>query len=66
METKFHDLDVKVTELTTTVEQLQHEVDSVHISRSSSDDEESPLPTTTQFRTQSRLAIVPVLEARPT
>ncbi|KAE8819493.1 nucleolysin tiar [Hordeum vulgare] len=31
VETKFHDLDVKVTELTTTIQQLQHEVDSVKI-----------------------------------
>ena len=31
METKFHDLDVKVTELATIIEKLQHEVDAVHI-----------------------------------
>ncbi|KAI5001183.1 hypothetical protein ZWY2020_011142 [Hordeum vulgare] len=66
VETKFHDLDVKVTELNTIVQQIQHEVDSMHIFRSSSDDEEPYLPTTTQFRTQSRSAVVPVLEARPT
>ncbi|KAI5006073.1 hypothetical protein ZWY2020_033316 [Hordeum vulgare] len=44
---------------------LHGEVDSVHISRSSSDDEESPLPTTTQFTTQTRSAVVLVSEARP-
>ncbi|KAE8791972.1 Pumilio-like protein 1 [Hordeum vulgare] len=64
VESKFHDLDVKVMELTTTVEKLQHEVDYVKIPHSSSDDEESPLPTTTQFRTQTRSTRVPVLEAR--
>ncbi|KAI4999524.1 hypothetical protein ZWY2020_004113 [Hordeum vulgare] len=37
VETKFHDLDVKVTELTTTVKQLQREVDSVQIPRSNDD-----------------------------
>ncbi|KAE8786224.1 hypothetical protein D1007_40011 [Hordeum vulgare] len=31
VETKFHNMDVKVTELTTIVRQLQHEVDSVEI-----------------------------------
>ncbi|KAE8818232.1 nucleolysin tiar [Hordeum vulgare] len=31
VETKVHDMDVKVTELTTIVKQLQHEVDSVEI-----------------------------------
>ncbi|KAE8800164.1 nucleolysin tiar [Hordeum vulgare] len=33
VETKFHDMDVKVTELTTIVKQLQHEVDSMEIPR---------------------------------
>ncbi|KAE8801491.1 nucleolysin tiar [Hordeum vulgare] len=31
VETKFHNMDVKVTELTTIVWQLQHEVDSMEI-----------------------------------
>ncbi|KAE8785617.1 hypothetical protein D1007_40690 [Hordeum vulgare] len=53
MDTKFHDLDVKVTELATTVDHLKHEVDAVHAPRSSSDDDDSPLLTTTLFRTQS-------------
>ena len=39
VETKIHDLDVKVTEVQTTVEQLQRDVDGV------SDDDEA-LPTT--------------------
>ncbi|KAI4972835.1 hypothetical protein ZWY2020_003760 [Hordeum vulgare] len=65
VETKLCDLDVKVTKLTTTIEHLQHEVDSVKTPRSSGDDEESPLPTTTHFRAHSRSTIVPVLEARP-
>ena len=65
METKFHDLDVKATELTTTVEHLQHEVDSVKIPDSSDDDDDSPLRTTTQFTTQTRLVGVPVPKGRP-
>ncbi|KAE8809786.1 nucleolysin tiar [Hordeum vulgare] len=31
VETKFHNMDMKVTELTTIVRQLQHEVDSMEI-----------------------------------
>ncbi|KAE8773713.1 hypothetical protein D1007_54018 [Hordeum vulgare] len=58
VETKFHNMDVKVTELTTIVRQLQHEVDSVEIPRSEDEDdeeeEESPPPTTTQFSTRPR------------
>ncbi|KAE8783779.1 pumilio-like protein 1 [Hordeum vulgare] len=60
MKMKFHDLDVKVTELTTTVEQLQHEVDLGKIPRSDveddddDDDDDSPLRTTTQFMTHTR------------
>ncbi|KAE8821575.1 hypothetical protein D1007_00353 [Hordeum vulgare] len=38
METKFHDMDVKVMELTTIVKQLQHEVDSVEMPHSDDDD----------------------------
>ncbi|KAE8776256.1 hypothetical protein D1007_51112 [Hordeum vulgare] len=58
---KFHDMDMKVTELTTIVRQLQHEVDSMEIPCSEDDDEdedddddeiESPPPTTTRFNTQ--------------
>ncbi|KAE8816017.1 hypothetical protein D1007_06562 [Hordeum vulgare] len=33
VERKFHNMDVKVTELTTIVRQLQHEVDSMEIPR---------------------------------
>ncbi|KAE8787269.1 hypothetical protein D1007_38894 [Hordeum vulgare] len=56
VETKFHNMDVKVTELTTIVRQLLHEVDSVEIPRSEDEDEdeddnddedESPPPTST-------------------
>ncbi|KAE8820178.1 hypothetical protein D1007_01890 [Hordeum vulgare] len=57
VETKFHDMDVKVTELTTIVKQLQHEVDSVEIPHSD-DEEESPPITTTRFSTQPRSADV--------
>ncbi|KAE8766376.1 hypothetical protein D1007_62408 [Hordeum vulgare] len=47
-ETKFHDPDIKLTELTTIVNQLKHEVDAVHTPRSSSDDDDdTSLPTTT-------------------
>ncbi|KAE8782540.1 nucleolysin tiar [Hordeum vulgare] len=34
VETKFHNMDMKVTELTSIVRQLQHEVDFVDIPRS--------------------------------
>ncbi|KAE8784306.1 hypothetical protein D1007_42125 [Hordeum vulgare] len=52
VETKFHNMDVKVTQLTTIIRKLQHEVDSVEIPRSqdeyededNDDEEESPLP----------------------
>ncbi|KAE8811100.1 nucleolysin tiar [Hordeum vulgare] len=60
VETKFHNMDVKVTELTTIVRQLQHEVDSMEIPRSEDEDEddddedESPPPTTTQYGTRPR------------
>ncbi|KAE8801144.1 nucleolysin tiar [Hordeum vulgare] len=56
VETKFHNMDVKVTELTTIVRQLQHEVDSMDIpcleeededDDDDDDEEESPPPTTT-------------------
>ncbi|KAE8809315.1 putative LRR receptor-like serine/threonine-protein kinase [Hordeum vulgare] len=68
VETKFHDVDVKVMELTTTIQQLQHEVDPLKIPRSTSDDDDdddSPLPTTTQSRNQTRSATMAVPEARP-
>ncbi|KAE8816940.1 hypothetical protein D1007_05492 [Hordeum vulgare] len=58
-ETKFHNMDVKVTRLSTIVTQLQHEVDSVEIPCSEDEDEdddddehESPPPTTTRFSTK--------------
>ncbi|KAE8796150.1 hypothetical protein D1007_28857 [Hordeum vulgare] len=63
VETKFHNMDVKVTEFTTIVTQLQHEVDSVEIPHSEDEDEdedddddkdESPPPTTTRFSTRPR------------
>ncbi|KAE8803919.1 hypothetical protein D1007_20180 [Hordeum vulgare] len=53
VETKYHNMDMKVTELTTIVRELQHEVYSVEIPRSEDEDEddddedESPPPTTT-------------------
>ncbi|KAE8797924.1 hypothetical protein D1007_26825 [Hordeum vulgare] len=72
VETKFQDMDVKVTELTTIVKQLQYEVDKVEIPRSEDDDyeddddEESPAISTTWFNTQPRSAIVPAQETRQT
>ncbi|KAE8775605.1 nucleolysin tiar [Hordeum vulgare] len=67
METKFHDMDVKVTELTTIVKQLQHEVDSEEIPHSDDDEnEDSPPLTTTWSSTQPRSAIVPASETRRT
>ncbi|KAE8768727.1 hypothetical protein D1007_59766 [Hordeum vulgare] len=61
---RFHNMDVKVTELTTIIRHIQHEVDSVEIPRSEDEDEhddddddngdESPPPTTTRFSTKPR------------
>ncbi|KAE8812285.1 nucleolysin tiar [Hordeum vulgare] len=58
METKFYNMDMKVTELTTIVRQLQHEVDSVEIPCSKDeyededddddDEAETPPPSTTR------------------
>ncbi|KAE8810791.1 hypothetical protein D1007_12400 [Hordeum vulgare] len=70
--TKFHNMDMKVTELTTIVRQLQHEVDSVELPRSLDEDEddddddedESPPPTTTRFSTRPRSVVVPPQETR--
>ncbi|KAE8795111.1 hypothetical protein D1007_30056 [Hordeum vulgare] len=68
MDTKFHNMDVKVTELTTIVRQLQHEVDSMEIPHSKDEDEdeddyddedESPPPTTTRFDISPPLADLP-------
>ncbi|KAE8791738.1 hypothetical protein D1007_33797 [Hordeum vulgare] len=70
VETKFHDMDVKVFELTTIGKQLQHEVDSVEIPHLEDEDDEeeeegeSPPPTTTQFNTRPRSADVPTQETR--
>ncbi|KAE8789445.1 hypothetical protein D1007_36428 [Hordeum vulgare] len=51
VETKLHNMDVKVTEMTTIVRQLQHKVDCVEFPHSEDEDdddeEESPPPTTT-------------------
>ncbi|KAE8793698.1 hypothetical protein D1007_31735 [Hordeum vulgare] len=72
VETKFHDMHVKVTELTTIVKHLQHEVDLVEIPRSDDEDdedddeEESPLLTTTRFNTRLRSVVVPAQETRQT
>ncbi|KAE8816256.1 hypothetical protein D1007_06105 [Hordeum vulgare] len=66
VETKFHNMDVKVTELTTIVTQLQHEDHSMEIPHSEDEDEEDDYhedeslpPTTTRFSTRPRSAIVP-------
>ncbi|KAE8812688.1 hypothetical protein D1007_10260 [Hordeum vulgare] len=40
VETKFHNMDVKITELTTIVRQLQHVVDSMEIPCSEYEDED--------------------------
>ncbi|KAE8816577.1 hypothetical protein D1007_05914 [Hordeum vulgare] len=62
VETKFHNMDVMVTELTTIVRQLQHEVNSVEIpcfededeDEDDDDEDESPPLTTTQYSTRLR------------
>ncbi|KAE8773638.1 hypothetical protein D1007_54109 [Hordeum vulgare] len=45
VETKFHDLDIKVTELTSTLNELKHEVDVVHTPNyKNGDDDDTSLP----------------------
>ncbi|KAE8791800.1 hypothetical protein D1007_33690 [Hordeum vulgare] len=72
VETKFDDMDEKVTELNTIVKQFQHEVDSVQVPHSNDDDdsddddEESPPRTSTQFSTKPRSAVLPAPETRHT
>ncbi|KAE8797900.1 hypothetical protein D1007_26914 [Hordeum vulgare] len=65
VETKFHDLDVKVIEMSASVEHLKREVDDARSPNSTSDDKASPPRTTTQFNTKPWSAVVPVMEARP-
>ncbi|KAE8771909.1 pumilio-like protein 1 [Hordeum vulgare] len=65
VETKCYDLDVKVTELTTTVNQLKHEVDGMPSPSSIFDDGSHPLHTHTQFRTQAISSDVQVTKMRP-
>ncbi|KAE8810854.1 hypothetical protein D1007_12350 [Hordeum vulgare] len=69
VETKLHDMNVKVMKLNTIVKHLQHEVDSVQVPRSDDDDddigddeEDSPPRTTIQFSTKPISAYVPALE----
>ena len=59
VETKFHDLDVKVTEMGTDLEKLKADVEA----KLSDDD---VLPTTTQFQTQPRSATIVVSSVVPT
>ncbi|KAE8783200.1 hypothetical protein D1007_43369 [Hordeum vulgare] len=71
VETKFHNMDIKLTKLTTIVRQLQHEVNSVEIPRSKDEDDDddedgSPPPTTTRFSTQPRSVVVPAPNTRQT
>lgn len=60
METKFHDLDVKVTGIATNVEKFKEDVEA----KLSSDDDDA-LPTTTQFQTMSRPTVVVVTSNAP-
>ena len=64
-ETKLHALDIKVTEIATTVEQLKSDVENSKMS-SDDDDDGTTLPTTTQFQTMPRSAAVPVPSDRAT
>ncbi|KAE8806750.1 hypothetical protein D1007_17110 [Hordeum vulgare] len=72
VETKFHDIGVKVKKLNTIVKSLQHDVGSVKIPHSDDEDdndavdEESPPRTTTKFRTKPRSTSIPALETRQT
>ncbi|KAE8804929.1 Nucleolysin TIAR [Hordeum vulgare] len=64
VETKFHDLDNKVTKLMTMVNALKQEGDAVPMP--SSDDDDSPtLPVTIQFRTRVRFAAMAAIKTRP-
>ncbi|KAE8774601.1 hypothetical protein D1007_53004 [Hordeum vulgare] len=63
VDTKFHDRDNKVTELTIMVNALEHEVDAVPLP--SSHDDSLTLPMTAYFRTQARSAAMAALETRP-
>ncbi|KAE8792678.1 hypothetical protein D1007_32792 [Hordeum vulgare] len=69
VDTKFHNMDVKVTELNTIVKQLHDKVDFVQVPRSDDDDdndddddEESRPRTTTKFSTKPRFASIPAPE----
>ena len=67
IETKFHNLDVKMTEIQTTVEQLQGDVNAVKLARSN--DSGDDRPTTERFQTvprAARTAAVPVVDPRTT
>ncbi|KAE8788340.1 hypothetical protein D1007_37593 [Hordeum vulgare] len=73
VDTEFHNMDLKVTKLTTIVRQLQHEVDSMDIPRLEDEDEdddddedESRPPTTTRFNTHPRSIAIPAPETRQT
>ncbi|KAE8812622.1 Nucleolysin TIAR [Hordeum vulgare] len=63
VEAKFHDLDNKVTELTTTINALKQEVDGLPMPSSNNDDSPT-LHVTTQFRTQVRYVVVASIETR--
>jgi hypothetical protein len=61
IDTKFHDLDVKVTKVQTTIESLKKEVDEAKLDTSSEDEHQGTgLPTTTQFQKMPRSAAVSV------
>ncbi|KAE8783054.1 hypothetical protein D1007_43538 [Hordeum vulgare] len=64
MEIKFHDLDIKVIELSSMVNALNQEVYVVPLPRS--DDDDIPtLPMTAQFRTEARSVAEAAIETRP-
>jgi hypothetical protein len=62
VETKFHDLGIKVTQIQTVVETLKSQVDEVRKGTSSDDEEHQGigLPTTAQFQWMPRSATMPV------
>jgi hypothetical protein len=64
VEAKFYELDVKVTEIQTTVEKLKSDVDTV---RTATDDSGDDRPTTERFQSVPRAArstVVPVVDPR--
>jgi hypothetical protein len=69
VETKIHDLDVKLTEVQTIVEKLKDDIDAAARAREDAEDSGDDRPTTNRFQTVPRAAssvVVPVADTRNT